>query len=169
MLPHRLLPACVTICLLTAATPRSVDPATALAGRYDAEFPDGLTSGETYTGRDVVEVVLVASRAAYLRFHLDFYNGHICSLSGIAKAEGDALVLRQAAEIAGGSGCTLTVRRAGKTLAWSDPANGCQSYCGIRGSFMSGAVPWASRQPITYLARLKGSRQYRAALSAWQR
>jgi hypothetical protein len=72
--------------LLLATTASTLDPAHALAGRYYRQFPDALVGGEKYTGEDVVEIVPVAAGAAYVRLHLDYYNGHTCALSGIAKA-----------------------------------------------------------------------------------
>src|SRR5215218_7625700 len=80
--------------LLLAADQPQADPAQALAGRYYSQFPNALVSGEKYTGENIVEVVQVAPRAAYVRVHLDYYNGHTCGLNGVAKSQGDALVVR---------------------------------------------------------------------------
>lgn len=157
------------LALLAAAGPAASDPARALAGRYDAQFPDALVSGEHYTGQDIVKIVPVAPRAAYIRFHLDFYNGHSCSLAKVARAEGGELVYREPASASAPSpACHLHIRRAGAKLAWSDEGGSCKSYCGARGSFLHGDVPWRSKRPITYMAALKASRQYRDALVEWR-
>lgn len=155
---------------LAAPAPRPASSlVTALAGRYSHHFTDGLVDGTFYPADDVAEVVPVDATHAYVRFALNFYNGHTCSLAGVAAARGDALVYTEPADaaIGGEPRCTLTVRRGGGTLAWDDRYS-CKSHCGERGSFSDGGLPWASRRAIGYLPRLKASRQYRDALTEWR-
>jgi hypothetical protein len=159
----------VALLLALAAAAPAHDTAHDSAGRYYSQFPDGLVDGETYTGQYIVEIVPVAPGAAYVRFHLDFYNGHTCSLWGVAKGVGDRLVYRAPpdAASAGRPPCTLTVRREGDRLVWDDRGT-CKSFCGERGSFSDGHVAWSSKRPITYLSRLKSSRQFHEAVAAWR-
>jgi len=144
------------------------DPAESLAGRYSRQFPNALVSGERYTSENIVEIVPVAPRAAYVRLELQFFNGHVCSLYGVARADRDALVYTEGGtETQGEERCRLRIARKGAALAWDDGGS-CKGYCGARGSFREDGLPWASRRPIRYLPKLKASRQYRNALVEWR-
>lgn len=150
--------------LLGAAASRPVD---ALAGRYSERFRNALVTGEAYWSENIVEVVPVDARHAYVRLDLQFFNGHLCGLSGIAASEGDALVYREPKSGVSGGECTLTLRRHGAELGWDDGGS-CKAYCGARGSFHQDGISWKSRRPITYLKRLRASSQYRDALAEWK-
>ena len=151
-----------------AAAP--VDPVQGLAGRYSHHFKNGTVDGETYWSDDVVEVVPVDAGHAYVRFALDFYNGHSCSLEGVARAEGDALVYHEpAADQIGEGECLLRISRRGNQLVWDDAGGSCKDHCGARGSLTDGSLAWSSKRAITYLPRLKGSAAYRDALAAWRK
>ncbi len=161
------LAAFAPLALLAAAGP--VDPATLLAGRYCEQFPNALVSGEKYTGENIVEIVPIAPRAAYVRLNLDFFNGHKCGIYGIATAQGDALVYREASEPSPGERrCTLSIKRQGAKLAWDDDGGTCTAYCGARGKLSNSSIAYASKRPIRYLPRLKASSQYRDALTEWR-
>lgn len=155
--------------LLAAAAPAVPGPVHQLAGRYYKQFQDGLVSGEKYTGEDIVEVVPVTSTAAYLRIHLDYYNGHQCGISGIATATADSLVYRAPREPSEDRPCVLTVHRNGKVLAIDDQGGSCSGYCGARGTLSDVTLPFASKRQIKYLTRLKASEQYRRAMDEWRK
>jgi len=151
-----------------AATSAS-SPVTALAGRYSSHFQNGLVDGSSYWSDDVVEIVPVAADAAYVRAALNFYNGHTCSFAGVAKVRGDALVYRgPSPDPTSRKACVLTIRRKGADLSLDDGDGGCKEYCGARGSFNDATMPWKSKRPITYMARLKNSSEYRDALTEWR-
>lgn len=163
----RRLAAFAPLALLAAAGP--VDPATLLAGRYYAQFANALVSGEKYTGQNIVEIVPVAPRAAYVRLNLDFFNGHKCGIYGIATAQGDALVYRDPSEPSPGERrCTLSIKREGTKLTWDDDGGTCAAYCGARGTLSNSSIAYASKRPIRYLPRLRTSSQYRDALTEWR-
>jgi len=147
-----------------ASAPTAVD---SLAGRYYRQFPNALVTGEKYTGENIVEIVPVAGSAAYVRIHLDYFNGHSCSLFGIAKAEGRALVYRDPGETWDGRPCVLRIRRSGRDLSIDDGGGTCSDNCGARGTLSEIALPFASRRQITYMNRLKASPEYRQAISEW--
>lgn len=152
--------------LLVAAGPAAPDPALQLAGRYYRQFPDAMMDGTKYRGEDIVEIVPVGPRAAYVRGHFDFANAHVCAISGIAEAAGATLVYKDAAHY--GAPCVLTVSRSGKSLRFDDNGGTCSAYCGARGSLSELEVPYGSKRAITYISRLKNSREYRAAMDAWR-
>ena len=161
-----------TIAALTlvtiAAAPAS--PVTALAGRYSKHFQNGFVDGSKYWSDDVVEIVPVDATHAYFRADLDFYNGHSCGISGIAKAVGSTLVYAEKQpSYDGGPTCRLTIATKGKSLLLDDGDGSCHSYCGARGT-LSGFdfIPLSSKRPITYMARLKESSQYTSAIADWK-
>lgn len=167
-----LFPAVATLSLvplLAIAGPAAPDTAQTLAGRYYKQFPDGFVTGEKYTGEDVVEIVPVAPGVAYLRLHLDFYNGHSCGLAGVTAAGKTGLVYREKAVSKGYPQCVLTIARAGTTLHLDDNGGTCSAeHCGARGSLSNVDLPFASKRPIRYMARLKASTEYRDALVEWR-
>ena len=165
----RRLKALALLPFLLAATKSTLDPAQALSGRYYRQFPNGNIDGDKYTGEDVVEIVSVAPGSAYVRVELDFFNGHECSIYGIARSENDALVYRDPSPTYDGKPCVLTVKRAGRSLLIDDDEGTCHfSHCGARGSFSDVKLPYSSKRPIRYMSLLKASDQYRWALDEWR-
>lgn len=142
------------------------DPAHQLAGRYYRQFPDALVGGGKYEGEDIVEIVPVGPASAYVRLHLDYYNGHVCALSGIANASGDTLTFDDNEPLSGH--CILRVRRTGSQLHLDDSGGSCSAYCGVRGTLSDVSLPYSSKRPIRYLTRLRNSAQYRQAMIRWR-
>ena len=162
---------------LIAALPAAVHAATppgttvqAFAGRDSTQFRNGLGSGEEDWSDDVVEIVPVGERAAYIRVSLQFYNGHSCDIWGVGRAEGARLVYRDPnpPPLPTLPHCTLSLSHHGPDLLIEDAENTCKSYCGMRGSLMHQTLPLTSRRPITYMRRLRDSRNYREAMTAWK-
>lgn len=143
-------------------------PAQDLAGRYGKHHAIGMVHEPAIAVDDVVEIVPVAPDAAYVRLRLHFFNGHICSLSGVATAEGNALVYREPEEADQPRRCTLRIERAGSELRLSDGGGSCWSYCGARGSLDGITLPWRSRRTITYMDRLRASDSYKWAIEEWR-
>jgi hypothetical protein len=138
-----------------------------LAGVYKTRFPDALVTGEKYQGEDILEIVPISGSKAYIRVHIDAYNGHICDISGLARSENGALVLRGDADP---PPCELTIAPEGQSLLLSDPNGACRmAYCGARGGFDGEKFDLSGRRPIRYMKRLVASRQYREALSGKSR
>ena len=138
----------------------------ALAGVYKVRFENGLVTGETYRSEDILEIVPTGPAAAYVRTSLEFYNGHECSLSGIAHVEGADLVYREpVAKQIGDQRCVLHVTRKGGKVLLTDQDGSCKAYCGARGSFSGDDFPASSRRTIRYMARLKASREFKEALA----
>lgn len=170
---HRLLFAPVLALPLLATGALAPDPAQTLAGRYYKQSQLHIVGYESdpYTGEDVVEIVPIAPRTAYVRVHLDFTNAHYCAIYGVARAEGDALVYRDPRPAFRNYGrCVLTIRHAGRSLSIDDgELTRCSpGYCGVRGTLSGVTLPYASKRPIRYLSRLKASREYCNALAEWR-
>jgi hypothetical protein len=155
---------------LTAIAAAPASPVTTLAGRYSKHFQNGFVDGSKYWSDDVVEIVPVDTNHAYFRADLQFYNGHSCGISGIAKAVGNTLVYTEKQpSYDGGPVCRLAISTKGKSLLLDDRSGSCQSYCGARGSLNGfDFIPLSSKRPISYMARLKGSSEYKGAIDAWR-
>lgn len=139
-----------------------------IAGVYKVRFANALVGGETFKSEDILEIVPVAADAAYFRTHLEFYNGHICAINGIGHVQGAQLVYHQELDHSsfptGTTECILRIGQIGPNIRLDDN-NSCKDYCGMRGSFMGVTFPAASRKPIRYMARLKASKEYKAAIA----
>jgi hypothetical protein len=150
-----------------APASESMRPVDNLKGRYSLHFRNGTVGGRSYWSDDVVEIVPVSKGAAYVRAHLEFYNGHECNIWGVAEAERNELVYRDPQSPFSGPRCVLHIFRSGNSLKLDDKNGGCKGYCGVRGGFNGDTLPFASRRSIHYMVLLKSSRQYREALKDW--
>ena len=157
----------LTLAVIAAAP---VSPVTSLAGRYSKHFQNGMVDGSKFWSDDVVEIVPVDAGHAFFRAELAFYNGHSCSIAGVAKAAGGKLVYSEKQpSYDGGPTCHLTITTKGKSLLLDDGDGSCQSYCGARGSLTGfDLIPLSSKRPISYMARLKGSNEYKQAIADWK-
>ncbi len=157
----KLLIAALAAAAALTAAPIAIDDVT---GVYKSQFKNGLVDGTTYKSEDVLEVVKVSPRQAYIRAHLEFYNGHVCDISGVAQLEKDALVYRPHENL-GKDKCELTLQRKGDKIVFGDKNFACKDmYCGARGSFNDESFAMSSRRPIRYMPRLLASRQYADAM-----
>ena len=148
------------LAIAAASLPESI------AGVYKTRFKNGLVTGETYQSEDVLEIVPTGRDAAYVRAHLDFYNGHQCGIYGIAHLAGRELVYREpAAKKIGDRQCVLHLGARGDKVVLSDEGGSCEAYCGARGSLSNDSFPISTRRTIRYMARLKASQEYKAALA----
>ncbi len=160
------LAALLTLAVAGAALAADASLLQSLAGVYKVRFKNGLVTGETYKSEDVLEIVPTAPRTAYVRAHLDFYNGHQCGIYGIAHVEGADLVYREpAGKVPADLRCVLHVTRKGARVVLSDEGGSCKSYCGARGSLADDSFPVSSRRTIRYMERLKASREFRDAVA----
>jgi hypothetical protein len=157
----------LTLAVIAAAP---VSPVTSLAGRYSKHFQNGMVDGSKFWSDDVVEIVPVDAGHAFFRSELAFFNGHSCSIAGVAKAVGGKLVYSEKQpSYDGGPTCRLTITTKGKSLLLDDGDGSCQSYCGARGSLTGfDLIPLSSKRPISYMARLKGSNEYKQAIADWK-
>jgi hypothetical protein len=144
-----------------------------MAGVYKTHFKSGLVDGEAYTAENILEIVPYKDDAAYFRIHLDFYNGHECGISGIARATAGALVYHGPKDYTGAP-CILTLRRAADGIHLYEDENGsCRNQtCGARGGYGYKAdnpadFPAAGQRPIRYLPRLLASSEYADAVKEY--
>jgi hypothetical protein len=146
-----------------AAGPAAFDPAR-IAGRYSHHFLNGLVDGSHYWSDDVLEIVPLDPQRAYFRAELQFYNGHSCSIFGVAHAEAGGLVYREPQANMDGGHCVLHIRETATGVRLEDDQS-CHDHCGARGTLNGDDFDRKGRRPITYMDRLKRSSEYRDALA----
>jgi hypothetical protein len=144
-----------------------------MAGVYKHRFMSGAIvpgkADEPYQAEDVIEIVPYDADHVYLRVHLDFYNGHDCTIWGLARYEDGAFVYRgNEPELEGHPQCLLRVGIDKGKLRLTDRdgehgVSSCSAYCGARGS-LNYDIGLDQRRPIRYMDRLKASRQYKQAI-----
>jgi hypothetical protein len=159
----------LALVLLLAALPAAAAPAdlSSIAGVYKNHFANSTVDGGPYTSEDILEIVPRSRATAYVRLHLEFYNGHLCALEAIAERRADALVydLHRNDD---GSHCVLSLQATADKLVLHDPGGACrQYYCGARGSLDGASFDRAARRPIRYMKRLLASREYAAAVAEY--
>jgi hypothetical protein len=124
---------------------------------------------EPYQAEDVIEIVPYDADHLYVRTHLDFYNGHTCDISGMARYENGAFVYHDPERLLPDEPpCALKVGIVKDKLVITDrttpdAVSSCSAYCGVRGS-LNYSIGLDKRRPIRYLDRLKASRQYAHAI-----
>ncbi len=162
----KLLPACFLAVAATAAIAASgVTRIDDLAGVYKYAYPNALADGEKSTSEHILEIVKLSRTEAYIRSHMEFYNGHVCGVWGVARLEGDALVYRPHHNNTD-TACALILRKQGNRIVFGDADNACKyDFCGEHGYLNGVGYPMSSRRPIRYMKRLQASRQYGEAIA----
>ncbi len=169
---------CLGIALTISALINEADAAQKIkidniAGVYKNKHKIGFVGEENLvTVEDVLEIVKYSPNEAYIRTRLLFYNGHSCSLYGIAKVEGKALVYREPVDadmsepriVAAENQCVLTLNFSDEGVKFGDLKNRCaHKTCGARGLYESRHAPafmTGQRRKIRYMRSLLGSNQY---------
>jgi hypothetical protein len=135
-----------------------------LAGVYKKAFKNSNIGGDTYTSEDILEIVKVTPKAAYVRAHFEFFNGHVCNIWGMAKVEGGALVYRGDTN-AQGKPCVLSVKTANGKIMLGDLEGACAiATCGARGMYNGASFALKARRPIRYMDVLLDSDEYKDAV-----
>ena len=120
-----------------------------LAGRFVWRHANGDVTGARFTTTDEVVIVPADRDSAYVSMALTFFNGHECSIGGMARMEGSRLVLRDPdAQGFDGTPCRLEIWRQGNRLRWDDGEASCSSTCGARGGYNNGEMRWSLRRTI---------------------
>jgi len=143
-----------------------------ISGVYKLRFMNGGIAGEKWQSEDIVEIVPYDDSSLYIRAHLEFFNGHLCSIWGIAKYDKGAFIYHDPEKPADGTpSCTLKVSANENSLVLTDiDSSGlatCSSYCGARGSFSNYSIAKSLKRKIRYLERLKSSPQYLESVDAF--
>jgi len=160
---------------LSAQAPKQVSGAAAflsrVAGVYKRQFENGLINGEKYQSEDILEVVPVDDKAAYVRMDLEFFNGHSGRIYGIANYSGKNSLIYDNGK-SGDEACAVEyVWSADKvvTRANYEKTPGCWRYHGARGTLDGMEFLVRKKQTIGYMQRLKDSQEFKAAMEEYRR
>ncbi|MBC3883267.1 hypothetical protein H8K35_18065 [Undibacterium sp. LX40W] len=161
-------------CLASDNTSKPSDLIRKIEGVYKHRFGNGLVSGEKYQSEDIVEIVSYSEDAIYFRASLQFYNGHTCGISGIAKFSNDAFVYQSDKYQTEQKVCTLKISSNNGSLNLTDRINAessssCSAYCGARGSLANYDISLAKKRNIRYMPLILKSRQYVEAVEEYQK
>jgi hypothetical protein len=106
-----------------------------LEGVYRKREQNGDSSGAKYMTRDVLKIVQLEKGLAYVDIELHFFNGHECSLAGLAETEDGVLVHRND-ERGPDEPCELHITPARGRISLFDASGHCRSgSCGARGGY----------------------------------
>lgn len=168
--PHALL----TLGLVLSLSALAADsPSSKLIGEIEGVYKHRFTNFEynssgpdiPYQTEDVVEIVRHDDTSIYVRAELHFYNGHDCSIAGIARYDGQKFIYHaKPPEYHSDEHCVLQVSADDKKLRLTDGDGSCHAYCGARGSLNNYAIDRAKKRPIRYMERLKASHEYQHAV-----
>lgn len=127
------------------------------------------TDGSVRT-ENVLEIVKHSSDTAYIRIRLNHpVSGNVCTLWGIAEADGAGLVYRSPAD-GTGSACTLRVTFDGTGISFYDESGECQKdRCGANTSFSQFSFDRSKQRPVPNLSHIRRSRQYKEATEEYGR
>lgn len=137
-----------------------------IEGVYKHRFQNGLVTGEKYQSEDVVEIVRYDATRIYVRAELQFFNGHQCSISGIATYDGGKFVYDAPSPDPDTPACHFQVGADSKAITFRDPDGACRfSRCGARGGLDGYTIARDSKRRIRYMDRLRNSAEYKQAVS----
>ena len=158
------LAAIVAIGMLAIPALAADGPIETLAGVYKTQFKNGNISGDKYDSEDILEIVKVSPKTAYIRTHLEFFNGHVCNIWGVAKVEGDGLVYHRETN-SQGKPCLLSMKVQAGKVTLDDKDGACAiGTCGNRGMYNGTAFELKKRRAIRYMDVLENSDQYKDAV-----
>ncbi len=132
------------------------DPATAaavarkIAGRYRHSFANGDVQGDHFRSTDTLTITPLGAASIHFDAHLNFYNGHECSLSGGALFRKNGSFVydddpKNALE--GEPVCHLGIKPTPTGVTFDDYTGACKNYCGARGGWNGAAFTFTDRVP----------------------
>ena len=122
--------------------------ASAMKGSYRHSFPNSDVDGDHFTSTDTLDIAPLPDHAIRFSADLQFYNGHECSIDGVAKfAKAGFFVFQDKANNAGPLGCVLEIIPDKDGVRLSDPTGGCKMIsCGERGGYSGAAFTFKDRR-----------------------
>ncbi|GGA63301.1 hypothetical protein GCM10011507_13690 [Edaphobacter acidisoli] len=107
-----------------------------IAGRYRRRFANGDVTGDHFTSIDKMTITALAN-AVDFDLHLEFYNGHECSLKGKATyARAGSFVYLQKSDDAQEPECVFEIVPEKNGVKLKDKTGGCKMMsCGERGGY----------------------------------
>lgn len=154
----------LSVCAIAGASGAQVTPPAAFLARAAGVYKEQSPS------ENLLEVVSVDDGHAYIRLQLKFHNGPMGSIYGIATYSGhDSLVYDNGKM--GNERCLLEITWS-KLYVTSFPSHrktvGCPEFDGPPGSPDRIRFRVARKLDITYMPRLKDSREFRSAMDEYR-
>jgi hypothetical protein len=122
-----------------------------IAGRYRHFFSNADVQGDHFRSTDTLTLTPVGSASVHFDAHLNFYNGHECSLSGGAlfRKNGSFVYDAKPADADPKDPvCHLGIKPTAKGIEFDDYTGGCKMIsCGARGGWNGASFTFAERLP----------------------
>jgi hypothetical protein len=121
--------------------------ASAIKGSYHHSFPNSDVDGDHFTSADTLEIAPLPQHTIRFSADLQFYNGHECSINGVAKfAKAGFFVFQSKDKNSGPLGCVLEIIPAKGGVRLADPTGGCKMIsCGERGGYNGATFSFKER------------------------
>lgn len=131
---------------------------TKIEGVYKTQFSNALIDGTKYKSENVLEIVRVSKSSIYFKAHLEYFNGHVCNILGLAKYSTlDKFTYKE-------DTCHFLISADSDKINLDDNGGTCKDFCGVRGSLSKIDFPISKKRLIKYMERLKKSEDYKNAL-----
>jgi hypothetical protein len=137
-----------------------------LEGVYKNRFQNSDIDGNKYQSENVFEFVHVSDVAAYIKVHLQFFNGHSCSISGIAEYKQSGELIFQDPDIE--NSCALSISQNKEQIKFEDRGGNCHKFCGARGGLGGVVFNLNQKRKIRYMPTILKSNDYQTAISSYQ-
>jgi hypothetical protein len=143
---------------------------TDIAGVYKKRFKNSTVDNEYYESEDILEIVPIGEKSAYVRIELNFFNYHSCSLSSVFEYSASRELIAYTDDVHPGpeAGCILRMNVDKQKISFTDisknPKASCKnSHCGMRGSFLHAEFARDKKRKIRYMDRLLNGRHFKSA------
>lgn len=136
-----------------------------VVGMYSESFKNAFISGIEYQSENTLEIIEYSATSVYFQTHLEFANGHMCNLSGIAVIHGNELVYHGSIRD-DGQKCEFHIKKEGDLLKFYDENAVCREHtCGSRGGYFQQTFNNVSRQKIKDENKIKTSPEFQNAVT----
>ena len=125
-----------------------------IAGRYRHSFANGDVQGDHFKSTDTLTITPVSQNSIHFDLHLEFYNGHECSLEGGALYRKDGSFVFDAdpsTAVKPWPACHLAITPTATGITFQDLLgpdlmNGCKMMsCGMRGGYNGAGFKFTDR------------------------
>jgi hypothetical protein len=136
-----------------------------MSGVYKRRFINSNVSGDKYQSEDIFEFVPISKISAYVKVHLNFFNGHTCWLAGVVEYRKIDAFVFQDTEGDNAHKCSLAIRLDGSKIHFEDSSENCTKFCGNRGILNGDEFNLSQRRKIRYMGIIEKSEEYLDAIA----
>lgn len=121
----------------------------AIAGTYRRSFANGDVQGDKFPATDTLQIRRAGAGAIHYDVYLEFFNGHQCNRSGVAKYRSNGAFVEQTeveTPAAGSKLCAFEIIPAEDGVQLRDVTGMCKmESCALRGGFNGAAFTFSER------------------------